>query len=133
MRILKAMLSRFVKILNIKSPADIKGCHYLPVRHNSTTDNKHVIVKFVIRKHSKFMLFSKKSINSKRKVWINHMLHPYCCYIWGKCKDLQRISKVSKGFCLGMVVTNRVTGNNPPIKILLKKDLMAIQECSHEV
>ena len=42
------------------NPADIEGCHRLPLGRNSTTDNKRVIVKFVNRKHSELMLRSKK-------------------------------------------------------------------------
>ena len=43
----------------------IEGCHCdcLPLGRNSTNDNKHVIVKFVNRKHSKLILHSKKSIS----------------------------------------------------------------------
>ena len=106
MMILKTMLLRFV--------ADIEGCHRLPLGRNNTTDKKRVIVKFVNRKHSKLKLRSKKSISMKSKVYINHSLCPYYCYIWAKCKDLQRKGKVSQVFCLGMVVTIRVTENAPP-------------------
>ena len=98
--------------------ADIKGCHHLPLGHNSTTDNKRVIVKFGNRKHSEFKLHSKKSISSKSKLYINHSLCPYYRYIRGKCKDLQRKGKVSQV-------------SPPPMKILHKRDLMAIQECPH--
>ena len=115
------------------NPTDIEGCHCLPLGRNSTTDNKHVIVKFVNRKDSELMLRSKKSISSKSKVHITNSLCPYCRYIWGKCKDLQRKGKLSQVFCLGAVVTIRVTENSPPLKILHKKDVMAIQECSHDV
>ena len=118
----------------IINSADIEGCrHRLPLGRNSTTDNKRVIVKFVNRKHFELMLRSKKSISSKSKVHITNSLCPYCRYIWGKCKDLQRKGKLSQVFCLGAVVTIRVTENGPPLKILHKKDLMAIQECSHDV
>ena len=58
-----------------------------------------------------------KSISSKSKVYINHLLCPYYCYIWGKRKDMQRQSKNSKF----------------PAKILHEKDLMSIQECPHEI
>ena len=95
------------------NPTDIEGCHCLPLGRNSTTDNKRVIVKFVNRKHSELMLRSKKSINSKSKVYINHSLCPYYHYIWRKCKDLQRKGKISQVFCLGVVVTIRVTENAP--------------------
>ena len=63
------------------NPADIEGCHRLPLGRNSTTDNKRVIVKFVNRKHSELMLRSKKSIISKSKVYITHSLYPYYRYI----------------------------------------------------
>ena len=63
------------------NPADIEGCHRLPLGRNSTTDNKRVIVKFVNRKHSELMLLSKKSIISKSKVYITHSLYPYYRYI----------------------------------------------------
>ena len=66
---------------NVKNPADIEDCHCLPLGRNSTTDNKGVIVKFVNRKHSELMLRSKKSISSKSKVYINHLLCPYYRYI----------------------------------------------------
>ena len=114
-------------------PADIKGCHRLPLVRNGTTDNICVILKFVNRKHSKLMLFSKKSVSSKSKVDISHSLCPYYRYIWGKCKDLQKESKVSQGFSLEVVVTIRVTENGSPMKILQEKDLMAIHQCPHEV
>ena len=100
---------------------------------NSSTDNKRVIVTFVNRKHSELMLRSKKSISSESKVYIIHLLCAYYCYIWGKCKDLQRKGNVGQIFCLGAVVTNRVTENGPPIKILHEKDLMGTQECSYDV
>ena len=99
------------KSSNIIDPADIEGCHHLPLGCNSTTDNKRVIVKFVNRKHSELMVCSKKSISSKSKIYINHLLCHYYCYIWRKCKDLQRKDKVSQVFCLGAVVTIRVIEN----------------------
>ena len=117
----------------IINPADIEGCHHLPQGRNSTTENKRMMVKFVNRKYSEFMLHSRKSISSKSKVYISHSLCPYYRYIWGKCKDLQRKGKLSQVFCLGAVVTIRVTENGLPLKILHEKDLMAIQECLHEV
>ena len=105
----------------------------MPLEQNSTTDNKCVIVKFVNRKHSGLMFCSRKSISSKSKVYINHSLCPYYGHIWGKCKDLQMKGKVSQIFCLGAVVTIRVTENSPPMKILHEKDLMVIEECPHNV
>ena len=66
MRILKTMLSRFVKVLAfIINPANIEGCPRLPRGLISTTDNKIVVVKFVNRKHSKLML---RSVQLARKV-----------------------------------------------------------------
>ena len=47
----------------IINPADIEACHRLPLRRNSATDNKPVIVKFANMKQSKLMLRSKKSIS----------------------------------------------------------------------
>ena len=99
---------------NIINPADIEGCHHLPLGHNSTTANKRVIVNFVNRKHLELMLCSKKSISLKSKVYINHLLCQYYCYIWGKYKDLQSKGKVSQVFCFGAVVTIRVIENAPP-------------------
>ena len=98
----------------IVNPTDIEGCHRLPLECNSTTDNKRVIVKSENRKHSELMLRSKKSISWKSKIYINHLLCPYYRYIWGKCKDLQRKGKVNQVFCLGAVVTIRVTENAAP-------------------
>ena len=118
---------------NVINPADIEGCHCLSLGRNSTTDNKGVIVNFVNRKHSELMLRSKKSIRSKSKVYTNHSLCPYYQYIWRKCKHLQRKRKVSQVFCLVAVATIRVTENGPPMKIPHEKDLMAIQECPHDV
>ena len=102
------------------------GDQYLPA-------GKRVIVRLVNRKHSELMLRSKKSIGWKSKIYINHSLCPYYCYIWGKCKDLQRKGKVSQDVFLGVVETVKVTENSPPMKILHGKDLMAIQECPHDV
>ena len=70
----------------IINPTDIKGRHRFPLERNSTTDNKRVIVRFVNRKHFGLMLRPKKSIRSKSKVYINHLLCPYYRYIWGNAK-----------------------------------------------
>ena len=114
--------------INISSK-DTKGCHRLPLGRNSTNSTKRVIVKFVNRKHSEAMLQRKKDINSKNKVFVTHSLCPYYRFLWGKCKDLQRKGRISQVFCLGAVVTVRVTENSPAIKILHESDLMVYQEC----
>ena len=74
----------------IINPADTEGCHPLSPGRNSTTDNKHVIVKFVNMKHSELMLRSKNSISSNSKMYINHSLCPYYRYYLGK---MQRSAK----------------------------------------
>ena len=66
---------------NIINTADIEGCQCLPLGCNSTTDNKPVTVKFVNMKNFELILHSKKSISSKSKVYINHLLYLYYCYI----------------------------------------------------
>ena len=114
--------------INISSK-DIEGCYRLPLGRNSTNSTKRVIVKFVNRKHSEAMLQRKKDINSKNKVFLTHSLCPYYRFLWGKCKDLQRKGRISQDFCLGAVVTVRVTENSPAIKILHESDLMVYQEC----
>ena len=111
------------------SPMDIKNCHRLPLGRNSTNTTKQVIVKFVNRKHSEAILQQKKDINSKNKVFVTNSLCPYYCFLWGKCKDLQRKGRISQVFCLGAVVTIRVTENSPAIKILHERDLMVYQKC----
>ena len=110
------------------SPMNIEGCHRLPLGRNSTNATKQVIAKFVNRKHSEAMLQRKKDINSKNKVFVTHSLCPYYRFLWGKCKDLQRKGRISQVFCLGAVVTIRVTENSPAIKILHERDLMVYQE-----
>ena len=59
------------------------------------------------------MLHLKKNISSQSKVYINNSLCPYYRFLWGKCKELQRKGKVHHVFCLGAVVTVRVTENGP--------------------
>ena len=75
------------------------------------------------------MLQWKKDINSKNKVFVTHSLCPYYCFLWGKCKDLQRKDRISQVFCLGAVVIIRVSENSPVIKILHERDPMVYQEC----
>ena len=77
---------------------DIEGCHRLPLGRNSINTTKRVIVKFVNRKNSEAMLQRKKDINSKNKVCVTHSVCPYYCFLWGKCKDLQRKGKISHVF-----------------------------------
>ena len=114
------------------NPLDIEGCHRLPLGRNAT-NTKRVIVKFVNRKHSEVMLQHKKDINQKSKVFVSHSLCPYYRFVWGKCKELQRKGRINQVFCLGAVVTVRITENSPAIKILHEKDLLACQECSPEL
>ena len=114
------------------NPLDIEGCHRLPLGRNATNTTKQVIVKFVNRKHSKAMLEHKKDINQKSKVFVSHLLCPYYGFLWGKCKELQRKGRINQVFCLGAVVTGRITENSPVIKILHEKDLLVCQEYSPE-
>ena len=114
------------------NPLDIEGCHRLPLGRNATNTTKQVIVKFVNRKHSKAMLQHKKDINQKSKVFVSHLLCPYYGFLWGKCKELQRKGRINQVFCLGAVVTGRITENSPVIKILHEKDLLVCQEYSPE-
>ena len=64
-------------------------------------------------------------------MYINNSLCPYYRFLWGKCKELQRKGKVNQVFCLGSVVTVRVTENGPPMKVFHEQDLMALQEFSN--
>ena len=77
------------------------------------------------------MLGLKKNIISKSKVYINNSLHTYYCFLWWKCKELQRKGKVNQFFCRGVVITVRVTENGPPMKVFHEQDLMALQEFSN--
>ena len=84
------------KVINICKDAvikighmDIEGCHQLPLSRNNAGGTKHVIVKFVNRKHSEDVLRLKKIISSCSKVFISNSLCPYYHYLWNKCKDLQ--------------------------------------------
>ena len=136
MQHLKENLGEFFKIVKICKGSDInipskdiEGCHSLLLGRNSTNSTKPVIVKFVNRKHSEAMLLWRKDINSKNKVFVTHSLRPYYRFLWSKCKDLQRKGRISQVFCLGAVVTVRVTENSPAIKILHESDLLVYQEC----
>ena len=108
---------------------DIEGYYRLPLGRNTTNTTKQVIIKFVNRKHSEVMLQRKKYTNSKNKVFVTHSLCPYYCFLWGKCKDLQRKGRISQAFCFGAAVTIRVTENSPAIQILHERDLMVYQGC----
>ena len=46
------------------NPYGIEACHRLPSGRVNTSNSKHLIVKFVNRKHSETMLCLKKSISS---------------------------------------------------------------------
>ena len=107
---------------------DIEGCYRRPLGRNSTNTTKRVIMKFVNRKHSEAMLQRKKYINSKNKVFVTHSPCPYYRLLWGERKNLQRKDRVSQVFCLGAVVTIKVTENSPTIKILHERDLIVYQE-----
>ena len=111
---------------------DIEGCHRLPLGRNATNTNKHVIVKFVNRKHSEAMLHRKKDIIKKSKVFVSYSLCPDYRFLWGKCKELRRKGQVNQVFCLGAVAAIRITENSPAIKVLHEKDLMVCQECPQE-
>ena len=102
---------------------DIEGCHQLPLSRNNPGGTKRVIVKFVNRKHSEDMLRLKKIKSSGSKVFISNSLSPYYRYLRGKCKDLQRRGIFNQIFCLGAVVTIKVSKNGPPVKIYHKNDL----------
>ena len=100
---------------------DIEVCHRLLLGRNTTSTTKRVIAKFANRKHSEVMFQRKKDINAKNKVFATHSLCPYYRFLWGKCKDLQRKGRISQVFCLGAVVTIRVTEDSAAIKILRKR------------
>ena len=105
------------------SPMDLECCHRLPLRRNSTNATKQLIVKFVNKEHSEAMLQRKKDKNSKNKVFVTDPICPYYRSLWGKCKDLQRKSRINQVFCL------RAIENSLTIKILHERDLMVYQEC----
>ena len=112
---------------------DIEACHRLPSGRVNTSNSKRVIVKFVNRKHSEAILRLKKSINSRSNVYITNSLCPYCHFLWGKCKDLERKGLINQVFCLGAVVTIKVRENGPPIKIFHESDLLVYQDMSAAV
>ena len=106
---------------------DIEGCHRLPLSRNNAGGTKRVIVKFVNRKHSEDVLRLKKIISSRSKVFISNSLCPYYRYLWDKCKELQRRGIFSQVFCLGAVVTIKVSENGPLVKIYHENDLKFYQ------
>ena len=112
------------------NPYDIVACHRLPPGCVNKSNCKHVIVKFINRKHSEAMLHLKKSINSCSNVCIMNSLCPYYRFLWGKCKDLQRKDLINQVFRLGTVVTIKVRENGPPIKIFPESDLLVHQDMS---
>ena len=99
----------------------------MPLSRNSAGGTKGVIVKFVNRKHSEDVLRLKKIISSRSKVFISNSLYPYYRYLWGKCKDLQRRGIFNRFFCLGAVVTIKVSENGPLVKIYHENDLKIYQ------
>ena len=106
---------------------DIEGWHWLPLGRNNTGGTKRVIVKFVNRKHSVNMLRLKKIISSRSKVFISNLLCPYYHYLQGKCRDLQQRGIFNQVFCLGAVVTIKVSENGPIVKIYHQNDLKIYQ------
>ena len=114
---------------------DIEGCYRLPISRNNAGETKRVIVKFVNRKRSEDMLRLKKIISSRRKVFIsNSLCHYYryspkdkICKFKGKCKNLQRRGIFDQVFCLGAVVTMKVSENGPLVKTYHENDLKIYQ------
>ena len=102
------------------NPLDIKGSHTPSLGMNATNTTQRVIVKFVNRKHSEAMLQRKKDINQKSKVLVSHSLCPSIINI-GFCGESAKNCREKVFFCLGAVVTLRITENNPTDKILHEK------------
>ena len=122
-------ISNEVSDQNPEQTVIIVDCHRLPLGKNATNTIKRAIMKFVNRKHTEDMLQRTKD---KVKVFVSHSLCPYYRFLWGKCKELQRKGRINQVFCLGAVVTVRITENSPAIKILHEKDQLVCQECSPE-
>ena len=106
---------------------DIEGCHRLPLSRNNAGGTKRFIVKFVNRKHSEDVLRLRKIISSRSKFFISNSLCPYYRYLWGKGKELQRRGIFSQVFCLGAVVTIKVSENGPLVKIYHENNLKIYQ------
>ena len=102
---------------------DIESCYRLSLSRHNSGGTKRFIVKFVNRKHSEDMLRLKKIISFRSKVFISNSLCPYHHYLWDKCKDFQRRGIFNQVFCLGAVVTKKVSENGPPVKIYHENDL----------
>ena len=88
--------------------------------------------KLVNRKHSEAVLQCKKDINQKSKVFASHSWYPYYWFLWGECKELQSKGRINQVFCLGAVVTVKITENSQAIKVINEKDLMVCKECQKD-
>ena len=115
------------KDAGIELHMDIEGCHRWPLSRNNAGGTKRVIVKFVNRKHSEDVLRLMKIISSRSKVFITNSLCPCYRYLWGKCKDLQRRGIFNQVFCLGAIVTIKISENGPLVKIYHENDLKIYQ------
>ena len=104
---------------------DIEGCHRLPLSKNSRGHDKRVIVKFVNRKYVEALLKDKKRISAKNfghlhitnKVFVSVFLCPCYRFIWDKCKDLKRQGNVHHVFCLGGIVSIKLSEKGSPVKL----------------
>ena len=67
------------------------------------------------------MDFSRLNINNK--VYVNLSLCLHYCYLWGWCKDLQHRKMIHHVFCLGSVVTIKLTDQSLPLKIYHDSDI----------
>ena len=102
------MIDIFKKaVIDLKS-FDIERCHRLPSGCINTSNNEHVIVKFVNRNYSETVCCLKQSISSHSNIFITNLPSPYYCFLWGNCKNLHR-------------------KNRPLIKILLENDYWFIK------
>ena len=107
---------------------DIEGGHQFPLSKNSRGHDKRIIVKFFNQKYVEALLKDKKRISGKNfghlrvsnKVFVSAsiFLCPYYRYIWGKCKDLQRQGNIHHVFCLGGIVSIKLSENGSPVKLL---------------
>ena len=104
---LEEIIIKACKDVNIDvSGMDIGVCHRLLVKQNAANVIKWVIVNFVNRKHAKSILskkfplsstnFSRLNINDK--LYFNFSLCQYYCYLWRRCKDLQRKKMIHHTF-----------------------------------
>ena len=60
---------------------------------------------------------------SRLKVYVNLTLCPYYCYLWGRCKDLQRRKMIQHIFCLESAVAIKWTNQSLPLKIYHDSDI----------